>query len=233
MDFLKNKYVPLKEKEKSLTHREFYRMVVNNQLLFIDKINSLFDENQKISKDFLKRILSGKNTLVARENIVKSVNGVIKTDSGNIYDPSNLTKNHEMFEFEYTNKHTDGFWDIKISDDVLPKTCLVEYKTSVNEMSIDDILIQIKKRRNIPGQKNNLTSLFDKEFEGFSNLIDETWYEEKSYKTVLVTFDSRFEKYRRLLWNENIELLILDFEEFEHFEYTGYIHHNACKGGGS
>lgn len=201
---------------------------MKNQLKFLNTIKGVFDENKAIDLKSLK-VKHPQTSSFDYKDVEKAFDGKMILNTGDIVDPLKLSTAYDMFEFEYSNQYTDGFWDLKVSEDFLPKNCLIEYKSSINEMPIDDVLIQIKKRRECVNHNEENSELFSSELGNLD--IEDNWYENQDYKTLVVSFDSRFEKYRRILWNEGIDLLLLDFEDFEDVESKGYIHNNACSRG--
>jgi len=103
------------------------------------------------------------------------------------------------FSFEVGNK-SNGLWDLVIKCKAIGSNVdfafCIEYKTSIEESQINELLRQIqnrKKPRYIAGQQRQYEA-------------------RKSFASVkiLATFDQRFEKYRPVIENENISLVILD-----------------------
>lgn len=163
----------------------------------------------KNSKNYLEEIYEKTNVpSLYREACTKNVSSIEKCHS-------------QDYSFEVGSK-SKGLWDLVIkchssgikrererkvvTDDSLNKDFKVEekekevncdfafcleYKTSVEESKINELLRQIQ-NRNVP-----------------SYLKKHDTYTHTPIQ-VLVTFDSRFEKYRPVIENENISLVILD-----------------------
>ena len=118
-----------------------------------------------------------------------------------------LGKEIENWEVEYSNVAIDGVWDLRIDavegGQSSPRSILIEYKTSVDEMNVDQVIRQIKRRRLEPD------SLADLPRKLFFRLSSNSEYQRyRDGEVVLASFDRRFEEYRSLFENEGIQLLI-------------------------
>lgn len=105
-------------------------------------------------------------------------------------------------ENEYQHFSFNGAWDLKI--ELADRIYLVEYKTSIGESNIEEVLRQIKQRM-----------VVNTDVDGFKHL---NWYRNQEYTPVLISLDQRFEKFRELFEQNNIQLIVIDLEEYNLLE---------------
>jgi len=135
--------------------------------------------NQEISKSF---------ELEDRENYEESMNTWLEGVKEFIED--NHNSKHLEFKEDSIKKEAEKLLEVKgewFSKNSIGNSNVIfniEYKTSIEESSIDELIRQVKKRDK-PSSSN----------------ID------KKYRLV-VTFDPRFERYRNLLENEGLKLFV-------------------------
>jgi len=145
---------------------------------------------------------------IEREELSDYIRNVLgKRNFKNIHDIS-----YQDFRVEVGNKST-GVWDIvykgivnKNKGSKVYVSLCIEYKTSIEESNVNELIRQIKQRddpayiHQRPGSNNSVAT--------------PVW---KPIK-FLVTFDKRFEKYRKLIENENIKLVIMSSGHLDNIE---------------
>lgn len=141
-----------------------------------------------------------------RTNVKKSLEFVSNPN----YTLNKLSDEYKLLDYSFeTGSKSKGVWDI-VAKGVTFYECwngiqeknqecskrfsfCIEYKTSLEESNIDQLLRQIQNRK-YPDYIYDYDSI---KFEPI---------------TIIVTFDDRFEKYRPVIENEPISLVILDDE---------------------
>lgn len=186
------------------SHDEFYRWVVENNETFEYYLNILVSSGRG---DAVRYVL-GPDLSDSRRRcdlpFVCTYDEAAKPGKEfydfNLYTGSGFAVFEiDGLEFEYGQSGSQGFWDIKINKDLL-----VEYKSDVDEMNIEALIRQIKNRRKSFDKPDKLGKPFSSGIGGRSVEISSSEFTE-----VVVSFDSAFEKYRQVLENEDIELVVI------------------------
>lgn len=76
---------------------------------------------------------------------------------------------------------------------------LVEYKSGLDESSVEESIRQINKRKQVDTDRDYLD-----------------WYKSENYSVLFITPDERFEKFRPVFTANNIRLIILDSDKLEY-----------------